>query len=75
MSRDLRKYMRQTNVRLLVGGIVLLYLVGGSLIYLIYGRESAVMGVLCLTAGLAPLALIWVVMSVMEWIVKKANQD
>jgi hypothetical protein len=36
MSRDLRKYIRQTNVRLVVGALVLLFVVGDGLIYLFY---------------------------------------
>lgn len=56
--RDLRAYARQTQIRLLVGFVVLLYLVGGGLIYLFYGPAALVSGLLCLTLGLAPLLLI-----------------
>ena len=73
--RDLRKYTRQTNLRLLLGGIALLYLVGGGLIYFFYGPAALVSGLLCLTAGLLPMLLIWGFLSVMDWIVRKANQD
>ncbi|MEW5868321.1 MAG: hypothetical protein AB1894_03535 [Chloroflexota bacterium] len=74
MGRDLRRYARQTNIRLLVGGIVLLYLVGDGLVYWIYGRGAAVMGLICLTAGLAPLVLIWLVLALMEWVVKRIDR-
>lgn len=56
--RDLRAYARQTQMRLLLGFIALLYLVGGGLIYLFYGPAAMLTAWLCLTAGLAPLALI-----------------
>ena len=74
MSRDLRRYARQTNLRLILGGLVILYLVGGSLIYWIYGAEAALLGVLCLTAGLAPIGLIVLLLGLMEWIVKRSGQ-
>ncbi|MGZ6347631.1 MAG: hypothetical protein ACXWNC_08730, partial [Anaerolineales bacterium] len=58
MSRDLRKYIRQTNVRLVVGALVLLFVVGDGLIYLIYGPGAAIAGFLCLLGGMAPVILV-----------------
>ena len=71
--RDLRRYARQTNYRLLVGGIALMYLVGGGLIYLIYGPSALVSGLVCMTTGLTPLILIYVFLAAMGYIAKKAN--
>jgi len=73
MSTDLRRYARQTNIRLFLGFLIILFLIGDGLIYLIYGREAAILGLICLVAGLAPLVLIWLVLLMMEWIVKKAG--
>jgi TM2 domain-containing membrane protein YozV len=73
MTRDLRRYARQTNARLLAGGILITFLVGDGLIYLIYGREAALMGLLCLVAGLVPLLLIWLILVGIEWIVKRTD--
>lgn len=73
MGTDLRHYARQTNIRLFVGFLIILFLVGDGLIYIFYGREAAALGLLCLVAGLAPLILIWLVLLMMEWIVKKAG--
>ena len=70
MSRDLRRYARQTNVRLLVGFSLLLFIVGDGLIYVFYGRGAALMGLFCLAAGLAPLLLIWLVLWLMDWVVR-----
>jgi len=75
MSRDLRKYARDTNIRLLVGFILLLFIIGGSLIYMIYGPQGALFGFICLLAGLAPLVLIALILWGMEWIVKYVNED
>lgn len=74
-DRDLRAYARQTNVRLIVGAFVLLFIVGDGLIYAIYGQGAAVMGLLCLAAGLFPIILIMLFFAVMDWVVKRANRE
>jgi hypothetical protein len=74
MSRDLRRYAQQTNARLILGGILLLFLVGDGLIYIIYGREAAIMGLICLLAGLSPLLLIWLALKMVEWMAKRIDQ-
>lgn len=75
MTRDLRRYARQTRTRLLLGLILLLFLVGDGLIYLFYGRNAALMGLLCLSAALVPAAIIVLVLVILDWIVKRANSD
>ncbi len=71
--RDLEKYARQTNVRLIVGALLLVFLIGDGLIYLVYGAGAAVMGFLCLLGGLVPIVLIVAFLALMDWIVKRAN--
>jgi hypothetical protein len=75
MSRDLRKYTRQTNVRLFAGALVLLFIVGDGLIYLIYGGGAALVGVLCLLGGMLPVVLVILVLLLLEWIQKKVDHD
>ncbi len=75
MMKDLRKYARQTNFRLTVGGIALIYVIGIGLVYLIYGEGAAIMGLLCLSGGLIPIILIYAVLWLMDWIVKKTDGD
>lgn len=74
MSKDLRQYARQTSFRLIVGGILLLFLVGDGLIYIIFGRSAAILGFTCLVLGLAPLLLIALSLWLVEWLAKKANE-
>lgn len=74
MTRDLRRYGKQTMIRLLFGGIVILFLVGDGLIYLFYGPEAALMGLICLAGGLAPLLLVWFILSLMGWVVKSLDE-
>ena len=75
MSRDLRKYARQTNVRLAVGAILLLFVIGDGLIYLFYGGGAALMGILCLLGGMVPVVLVILVLLLFDWIQKHANHD
>ncbi len=75
MTRDLRKYTSQTTTRLIMGGLLILFIVGDGLIFMIYGREAALMGLICLIAGLLPLVLIWAVLWGMELLVKAADKD
>ena len=75
MSRDLRKYAAQTNIRLLVGFILLLFLIGDGLIYVFYGPQSAIFGFLCLIAGLLPLVLIGLLLWGLEVFVKRVNDQ
>jgi hypothetical protein len=74
-SRDLRKYTQQTTFRLIVGAVVLIFIIGDGLIYLIYGTEAAITGLLCLGAGLMPVILILLIFQIMNWIIKKANRE
>jgi uncharacterized membrane protein len=73
--RDLRNYARQTNVRLGVGAFLLLFVVGLGLIYVIYGSGAAMMGFLCLMAGVTPLVLIFISLALLDWIQKRVNRD
>jgi hypothetical protein len=75
MTRDLRKYAKQTNVRLFIGALVVLFIIGDGLIYLIYGGGAALMGILCLLAGMIPVVLTILVLLLFEWIQKRADHD
>ena len=71
--RDLREYAKQTGVRLTLGAFILLFIVGDGLIWLIYGKEAAGMGLTCLMAALFPIILILAVFLAIEWILKSAR--
>lgn len=73
MSLDLRKYARQTNLRLLAGFILILFVIGDSLIYVVYGKAAAVLGLLCLLAGLLPLSLIALALWTMEKVLERSQ--
>ncbi len=73
MSRDLRKYSKETNVRLALGAFVLLFVVGVGLIWAIYGQGAAGLGLLCLLAALFPVILILAIFLAIEWILSRAR--
>ncbi|RPI33235.1 MAG: hypothetical protein EHM70_06625 [Chloroflexota bacterium] len=75
MTRDLRRYARQTSTRLFVGFLLILFLLGDGMILVIYGKEAALMGLICLLLGLAPLALTFGALWLMELVVKRANRE
>ena len=73
MSRDLRKYSKQTNARLLWGAFILLFIVGVGLIWLIYGEGAGGMALLCLLAVLVPIILILGTFLAIDWILSRAR--
>lgn len=75
MTRDLRKYMRDTNTRLILGALFLLFVVGDGLIWLIYGSAAALMGLLCILGAFVPIGLILLFLALTDWLVKRANRD
>lgn len=73
--QDLRKYASQTNFRLIIGTLIILLVVGEGLIWLIYGGPAALMGLLCIGAGLIPVGIIILVLAVMETIIKNQRGE
>ena len=75
MSRNLRDYARNTNIRLAVGAFFLLFVIGVGLIYLVYGKEAAILGFFCLLAAMFPVVLTLLFLFITDWIVKRAGRD
>jgi len=73
--RDLRKYARQTNLQLAIGFLLILLIVGDGLIYFIWGRDAAVMGIVCIMAGIAPMVAVFLILWGIELFVKKNNGE
>jgi hypothetical protein len=73
LSRDLRKYTKQTNFRLILGAFILLVVVGVGLIWLIYGKGAGGMALVCLLAALAPIILILAMFLAIDWILSHAR--
>jgi hypothetical protein len=75
MKKDLRRYSSQTTIRLILGGVGIFLIIGGGLIYFVYGPAAALSGILCFTVGLIPVILLILVFGGMDWIIKRANRD
>jgi hypothetical protein len=75
MGRDLRQYAKQTNIRLIIGFLFVLFIIGDGLIYVFYGQGAAIMGVICLLAGLSPVILILIALWFIDWIVQRNNSE
>ena len=73
MSRDIRRYASQTTFRAAIGAVLLLFIVGLGLVWLIYGPAAALTGLLCLLGALVPIGLIALVIWGMDWMVKRSN--
>lgn len=72
---NVRKYASQTTTRLIIGGILILFIIGDGLIFVIYGPYAAGLGLLCLGAGMVPIIAVIFVIWLMDWIVKRAHKD
>ena len=75
MNRDLRKFARQTNVQLIGGGLLGLFILGDGLILFFYGLPAAIFGLLCIILGLIPIVMIYAVFVLIDWIVKNARRE
>lgn len=71
--KDLREYSKQTNVRLVLGAFILLFVVGVGLIWVFYGEGAAGMGLTCLLAVLFPIIILLAVFVGIDWILKRAR--
>ena len=71
VSRNLRDYARNTKTRLVVGFLALVFLVGDGLIFLLYGKEAGIFGLVCLLGALIPVLLIFIFLVIADRVVKK----
>ena len=72
-KRDLRNYASQTNLRLVAGFFVIILVVGVGLIYTFWGQPAAVTALICVAGALIPAVLVWLVLELLGWVVKKVN--
>lgn len=71
MSRDLREYTKNTKTRLVIGFLALIFLVGDGLIFLFYGKEAGILGLVCTLGALIPVLLIVIFLVIADRVVKK----
>ena len=73
--RDLRRYAQSTTRRLLLGGLLLVFLVGDGLVWVVYGEAAGRAALLCSGLGLGPLLLIFAALEVVSWVARRARRD
>ncbi len=63
------RHRRQTQIRLVIGGFLILLVVGGGLVWLLYGLEAALAAVACLSAVSTVMGGLWLLLTLLErWI-------
>jgi hypothetical protein len=68
-SFDSQRHRQQTQSRLVFGGLLILLVVGGGLVWLIYGHAAALTTVLCLSAAAGVLGLLWLILALLDrWV-------
>jgi hypothetical protein len=72
--RDLRAYARTTTARLIAGGLLVLVVVGGALVYAIYGPGALLSALLCIGVGLAPVALVMLAIAGVDALRQRADR-
>jgi membrane protein YdbS with pleckstrin-like domain len=70
VSRDLRQYAKQTETRLIIGFLLLVFFVGDGLIFYFYGPGAGLMGLACLAGVLVPALLVVFFLWIAEKVVK-----
>jgi hypothetical protein len=73
VSRDLRQYAKQTQTRLIFGFLLLVFLIGDGLIFLFFGRNAGLFGLICIAAGLTPVVLIVLFLWIADLVVRKGK--
>jgi hypothetical protein len=66
---NMRELQRRTDRNLLIGGLVILFVVGGGLIWLLYGVEQALAAELCMGGLLALFGgMYWLILKLLKTI-------
>jgi hypothetical protein len=58
-------------VRLIAGGLAIVVIIGGGLVWALYGLSAAVTAVMCLLAAAGVLGLLWLILTLLESWVKE----
>ncbi len=61
------RFARSLEGQLVIGFFLVLYLVGGGLIWLFYGKTAALLGIICMTGGLFFFLLLYAIVWLIGW--------
>ena len=62
-----RHYVQREEVRLFIGFFIILYLLGGGLIWFFYGLSAMLLGMACMTGGLLFFLLLYGLMALIGY--------
>jgi len=65
------RHRQQTQIRLIAAGLLILVVVGGGLVWMIYGRAAAITAVSCLLVVMGLFGLLWLILGLLERWVKE----
>ena len=69
------RFARSTEGQLVIGFFLLLYFVGGGLIWYFYGPGGALLGWVCITGGLLFFLLLYAIVSLIGWWANREYKD
>jgi hypothetical protein len=58
-----------------VGVIIIVFVIGDGLIFLIYGQKAGQMAWICTGLGLAPLVLIGIILWFLGWFTRRVSSE
>jgi hypothetical protein len=70
-SYNLERHRRQTQARLILGGLLILLGIGGGLVWAFYGGTAAVTAVFCILVVAGLFGLLWLILGLLELWVKE----
>jgi hypothetical protein len=74
-STNLRELHRRTDRNLIIGGLVILFVVGGGLIWLLYGAAQAITAELCMGGLLALFGgTFWLILKLLKAVSDSDNE-
>ncbi len=72
---NMRNYRRQGEIRAIIAFIIILFGVGDGLLWVFYGSQTALLGALCMLGGLVPIAVVFLIFSFLDWILKRRGES
>jgi len=64
---DLRQHRARTERDLILGGIAVVFLIGGTMIYLLWGVATMLATFACFVGVLALAFALWLLLRLLEW--------
>ncbi len=72
---DLRRHRETTDRNMLFGFFAVLFIVGGGLIWMIYGGPAMAVGLVCMVGGAMLTGLVFLIMLGLQWVSHWLEKD